>query len=156
MSEANGRVPRIVAGVDGSPPSIAALRWAVEQAKVTGGSVDAVMAWEFPVAGGSYGWAPTVPFDDTDYRELAAKTLNAAVEAVSPPPGVRARQSVVEGNPAQVLLNAAQDAALLVVGNRGHGAFVDALIGSVSVRCLHHATCPVVIVRDQGHVRSHV
>jgi nucleotide-binding universal stress UspA family protein len=156
MSEANEKVPRIVAGVDGSAPSIAAFRWAVEQAEVTGGSVDAVMAWELPVAGGSYGWAPTVPFDDTDYRELAAKTLNAAVEAVGPPPGAPIKQSVVEGNPAQVLLNAAKDADLLVVGNRGHGAFVDALIGSVSVRCLHHATCPVVIVRDQRLARSHV
>ena len=156
MSEASDKVPRIVAGVDGSASSIAALRWAVEQAEVMGGSVDAVMAWEFPVAGGSYGWAPTAPFDDTDYRELAAKTLNAAVEAVGPPPGVPVRQSVAEGNPAQVLLDAARDADLLVVGNRGHGAFIDALIGSVSVRCLHHATCPVVVVRDQSRVRSHV
>jgi nucleotide-binding universal stress UspA family protein len=147
MSASQSGIPRIVAGVDGSPPSIAALRWAVRQAEVTGGTVDAIMAWEFPVVGGSYGWAPTVPFDDTDYSELAVKTLSAAVAEVGPPPGAVVNQIVIEGNAAQVLLDAAKDADMIVVGNRGHGAFAEALIGSVSVRCLHHATCPVVVVR---------
>jgi nucleotide-binding universal stress UspA family protein len=151
MSASQSGTPRIVAGVDGSPASLAALRWAVRQAEVTGGLVDAVMAWEFPVVGGSYGWAPTVPFDDTDYSELAAKTLSAAVAEAGPPAGVTVNQIVSEGNAAQVLLDAAKDADIIVVGNRGHGAFADALIGSVSVRCLHHATCPVVVVRTPRH-----
>lgn len=147
MSASQTGTPRIVAGVDGSPASIAALRWAVRQAEVTGGTVDAVMAWEFPVIGASYGWAPVVPFNDTDYSELAAKTLSAAVAEVGPPPGVAVNQIVSEGNAAQVLLDAAKDADMIVVGNRGHGTFAEALLGSVSVRCLHHATCPVVVVR---------
>ena len=151
MSAPQHAAPRIVAGVDGSAVSIAALRWAIRQAAVTSGTVDAVIAWEFPVAGGSFGWAPTAPFDDTDYSELAAKTLNAAVAEASPTPGVTVNQIVTEGNAAQVLLDAAKDVDLLVVGNRGHGGFADALIGSVSVRCLHHATCPVVIVRTPRH-----
>jgi nucleotide-binding universal stress UspA family protein len=151
MSAPRNAAPKIVAGVDGSPPSIAALHWATTQAELTGGTIDAVIAWEFPVVGTSLGWAPTAPFDDTDYSELAAKTLNAAVAEVSPPPPVTVHQVVVEGNAAQVLLDAAKDADLLVVGNRGHGGFADALIGSVSVRCLHHATCPVVIVRTPRH-----
>lgn len=155
MSAPQSTAPRIVAGVDGSPVSIAALRWAIRQAEITGGAVDAVIAWEFPIAGGSYGWAPTTPFDDTDYSELAAKTLNAAIAEVGPPPGVTVNEIVNHGNAAQVLLDAAKDADLLVVGNRGHGGLADALIGSVSVRCLHHATCPVVIVRG-GTVPSHV
>jgi nucleotide-binding universal stress UspA family protein len=151
MSAPQSGTPRIVAGVDGSPASITALRWAIHQAELTGGTVDAVMAWEFPIAGGSYGWAPTVPFDDTDYSELAAKTLSAAVAEVGPPPGLALNQIVIEGNAAQVLLEAAKDADLIVVGNRGHGAFAEALLGSVSVRCLHHATCPVVVVRTPRH-----
>lgn len=142
-----GTVTRIVAGVDGSPPSVNALRWAVREAKLTGATLDAVIAWEFPIAAGGMGWAPTSGIDDTDYSELAAKALNAAIAEVSPPPEVHIRQVVVEGNAAQVLLDAAADADLLVVGNRGHGSFADALIGSVSVRCLHHAHCPVVVVR---------
>jgi nucleotide-binding universal stress UspA family protein len=147
MSASQNRAPRIIAGVDGSAPSIAALRWAVHQAELTGGTIDAVIAWEFPLVASGFGWAPNKAFDDTSYFELAAKTLNEAVTQVNPPPDVTVHQVVTEGNPAQVLLNAAKGADLLVVGNRGHGAFADALIGSVSVRCLHHATCPVVIVR---------
>jgi len=147
MSGSQTPAPRIVAGVDGSPPSIAALRWAIHQAELNGGSIDAVIAWEFPVVAGGFRWAPNAAFDDTEYTELAAKTLNAAVAEASPPPAITVHQVVVEGTPAEVLLDTAKDAELLVVGNRGHGAFADALIGSVSVRCLHHATCPVVIVR---------
>jgi len=152
MSAPNtGAVPRIVAGVDGSSHSLNALRWAVHQAELTGGAVDAVAAWEFPIAAGGMGWAPVSGLDDTDYGELAAKALNEAVSEVSPPPGVTVRQVVVEGNAAQALLDAAKGADLLVVGNRGHGGFADALIGSVSVRCLHHAKCPVVVVRSPKH-----
>jgi nucleotide-binding universal stress UspA family protein len=146
-----GAVPRIVAGVDGSPPSINALRWATRQAELTGATIDAIIAWEFPMAAGGMGWAPVSGIDDTDYAELAAKALSTAVDEVNAPPGVIVHQVVVEGNPAQVLLDSARDADLLVVGNRGHGGFADALIGSVSVRCLHHANCPVVVVRTPKH-----
>jgi len=145
------RKPRIVAGVDGSAPSVAALRWAVRQAELTGGTVDAVIAWQYPIAAGGLGWAPTSGLDDTDYSELASKALSAAIAEVSPPPSVPVRQLVVDGNPAQVLLDAAKEADLLVVGNRGHGGFTDALIGSVSGRCVHHANCPVVVVHGTRH-----
>jgi nucleotide-binding universal stress UspA family protein len=147
MSASNDTAPRIIVGVDGSPPSVAALRWAVHHAELTGGSIDAIIAWEFSLVASGFGWAPNQAFDDTSYCELATKTLNAAVGDVNPPPAIVVNQMVLEGNPAKVLLNTAKDADLLVVGNRGHGAFVDALIGAVSVRCLHHATCPVVVVR---------
>lgn len=150
MSASNpGVAPRIVAAVDGSPSSIEALRWAVHYAELSGGTVDAVIAWQFPIAAGGLGWAPTSPLDDTDYAELAAKTLNEAITEVSPPPAVTVHQSVIEGNAGQVLLERAKDADLLVVGNRGHGGLTDALIGSISVRCLHHSTCPVLVVRQQ-------
>jgi len=144
-------IPRIVAAVDGSAPSVAALRWAVRYAEMSGGAVDAVIAWQYPIAAGGLGWAPTSGLDDTDYSELAAKTLSEAVEAVSPSPGVIVRQLVVDGNPAQVIMDTAKGADLLVVGNRGHGGFTDALIGSVSTRCVHHATCPVVVVHEAKH-----
>ncbi|MEU3985934.1 universal stress protein [Streptomyces sp. NPDC026672] len=54
---------------------------------------------------------------------------------------------VVEGHPAAALTEAAKDAELLVVGSRGHGAFTGMLLGSVSHHCVHHATCPVLVVR---------
>jgi nucleotide-binding universal stress UspA family protein len=53
----------------------------------------------------------------------------------------------VHGHPAQVLLNVADRADLLVVGSRGHGGVAGALLGSVSQHCAHHARCPVLIVR---------
>lgn len=58
---------------------------------------------------------------------------------------------VVHGHPAWVLLAAAEHADLLVVGNRGHGGFTEALLGSVGQYCVHRAKCPVVVVRDGRH-----
>jgi nucleotide-binding universal stress UspA family protein len=52
----------------------------------------------------------------------------------------------IEGNPARALLVASEDADLLVVGSRGHGAFVGAFLGSVSHQVVAHARCPVVVV----------
>ena len=64
------------------------------------------------------------------------------------PAGLRTR--VVEGHPAQVLVEASQGAELLVVGGRGYGGFADALLGSVSTYCIHHAQCPLTIIRPAG------
>ncbi len=139
-------VPRIVVGVDGSAPSLQALRWAIRQTELTGATLDAVIAWQYPVVVGGLGWVPATGMDGVDYSELAAKALSEAVAEVSPPASVHIRQLVVDGNAAQVLLDAARGADLLVVGNRGHGGFTDALIGSVSSRCVRHAHCPVVVV----------
>ena len=62
--------------------------------------------------------------------------------------------SSIEGIPAQVLLDASDGADLLVVGSRGHGGFTGALLGSVSQHCVHHAHCPVVVIRAQEHDRQ--
>jgi nucleotide-binding universal stress UspA family protein len=147
MSTPRTQTPRIVVGVDGSVPSIDALRWAIRQAELTGGTLDAVMAWQYPVAIGGLGWVPAAGMGDVDYAALAAQALTEAIDKVEIPDQVHLRQVVVEGNATQVLLDSAKDADLLVVGNRGHGGFTDALIGSVSIRCVHHAHCPVVVVR---------
>jgi nucleotide-binding universal stress UspA family protein len=56
---------------------------------------------------------------------------------------------MVGGHPAQALINAADGADLLVVGSRGHGSFAEALLGSVSQHCVHHAPCPVLIARGE-------
>jgi nucleotide-binding universal stress UspA family protein len=144
--------PRIVAGVDGSPSSMSALHWAIRQAALTGAAVDAVIAWHYPVAAGDYGWAPMGTGAGFDFQENAEKALAAAISNVvdsGSNAGVRAY--VVEGNPAQVLIDASDGADLLVVGSRGHGGFTEALLGSVSQHCVHHACCPVVVLRGQDH-----
>ena len=140
--------PRIVVGVDGSTPSRAALRWAVRQARLTGGTVDAVIAWQIPLMLQNYSWAPIGVEEAGDFAADARKRIDAAIsEEVDPADGHLVRSRVVRGHPAQVLLDAAQGADLLVVGSRGHGSCAGALLGSVGQHCAHHARCPVLIVR---------
>ncbi len=148
MSEHDGTSPRIVVGVDGSPSSLTALQWAVRQAGLTGGSVKAVIAWQYPAAVSGYGWAPVAVVEPGQYEENAQKVLAGAVAAV----GTAGRDVPIstwvrQGNPAQVLIDAAAGADLLVVGSRGHGGFAAALLGSVSQHCVHHAPCPVSVIR---------
>jgi nucleotide-binding universal stress UspA family protein len=84
-----------------------------------------------------------------DFWSTANDVLTQAVKDTlgDKPEGVEVREHVMVGNTAQVLLNAAADADLLVVGNHGHGGFARALLGSVSQHCVHHAPCPVLVVR---------
>ncbi len=100
-------------------------------------------------------FAPIGVIMDGDFAGSAAQVLAAAIsQTVDLASPVKVSSTVREGNAAQVLLEAADGADLLVVGSRGHGGFAEALLGSVSQHCVHHAPCPVVIVRgaqDQGH-----
>ena len=135
---------RIVVGVDGSDPAKAALAWAIRQGRLTGATIEGVIAWEPPV---NYGYPiPVVP--STDFEQLARDVTLAISDVSSPDDQVPIRWKVVEGNAAQVLLDASAGADLLVVGSRGHGGFVEALLGSVGQHCVHHATCPVVVIRN--------
>jgi nucleotide-binding universal stress UspA family protein len=143
MTERSEPERRIVVGVDGSASSKAALTWALEQAKLTSSAVDAVIAWAYPAMSGY-----RVPVS-VDLEGLATRAVTEAIaEVAGASPPARLRHHVVEGNAAQALLDAAVAADLLVVGNRGHGGFVEALLGSISQHCVHHATCPVVVVRE--------
>ncbi|MFF1870508.1 universal stress protein [Streptomyces sp. CB03911] len=136
--------PRIVVGVDGSPASEQALRWAVAQARLTGDPVDAVICWALPTV---YGRAPISV--DRELGRAAGKVLDQVVARTFG--GVRpeeVRTTAVPGNAAEVLVERSRGADLLVVGNRGRGGFGAALLGSVSQYCVQHAPCPVVVLRD--------
>ena len=137
---------RIVVGVDGSSHSEEALRWAIGQARLTGQPVEAVTSWSVPVPyGGMGGAGAVVAFD---WEGEATSTLRDTVaKAVDSPDADRVSQRVVQGHPAQVLVDAAAEAALLVVGSRGRGGFTGMLLGSVSQHVIARATCPVVVVR---------
>jgi len=137
--------PRIVVRVDGFESSKAALRWAIHQAKLTGAVVDAVTAWQVPV---STGWIPVA--DTPDYQQDAFTVLAEAIaEMCTVDPDVQVCPRVVEGRAGQVLVDASEGADLLVVGSRGHGGLGEALLGSVGQYCVHHAHCPVLIIRGQ-------
>ncbi|MFJ9443506.1 universal stress protein [Kitasatospora sp. NPDC101235] len=140
--------PRIVVGVDGSPASEQALRWAIDYARAVGGTVHAIAAWEYPAF---YGWAgqgvPTV--ETFNPEEIAGKTLSETITKVAgDDAGVQITETVMPGNAARALLEAAKGAALIVVGSRGLGGFTGVLLGSVSRHLTEHAPCPVVVVRE--------
>ena len=151
MSEAVEKKERfIVVGVDGSEPSLNALRWAAEQARMTGATLRVLTTWQ--VATGT-GWVPTFPVD-YDPQAVARQALDEAVtETLGADPDVAVERIVKEGHAAPVLLAAAKDADLLVVGSHGHGAFAGMLIGSVSEHLVRHAPCAIVIVHCDKHSR---
>jgi len=140
-----GEARRIVAGTDGSPESLEALRWAAREAELRGADLLVVLAWQFPAVGP---YLPAVPMDPAVWEDGAKQTLQTALTEVfgaKLPDGVRAE--IRQGLPAQVLIEAGKEADLLIVGSRGHGGFVGALLGSVSTAIVHHAPCPVLVVR---------
>ena len=119
----------IVVGVDGSPSSLSALRWAARQARLTGAPLRVVHAYHAGDRGG---------------RRVVGSGVGTGASAAT-----LARQAANELLD-EVCAQAA-DADLLVVGSRGRGGFADLLLGSVSHQCASHAPCPVVIVRaDQA------
>jgi nucleotide-binding universal stress UspA family protein len=135
---------RIVVGVDGSEGSKHALRWAAQQAKLTGATLEVVAAWDFPA---TYGWVP-VPPEDLDFAAFAQKSLtDTLTEVFGADLPAALQQRVIQGHPAEVLVDASKGAELLVVGSRGYGGFTDALLGSVSTYAVHHAHGPVTVVR---------
>jgi nucleotide-binding universal stress UspA family protein len=145
MTRGGGGEGRIVVGVDGSDSSGAALAWAVGQARQSGAVLDVITAWEVPLAIRD----PWPPGLTTDFEELAKNAQADAIAGLSGQAGrVQIRPRVIEGNAAGVLLDAAAGADLLVVGSHGHGGFMRALLGSVGQHCVHHATCPVVVIRE--------
>jgi nucleotide-binding universal stress UspA family protein len=139
---------RVVVGVDGSEPSKAALGWAARFSAISGGLIDAVIAWHPPA---SYGFS-YLPGDWNPEKD-AEKVLSRAVDEVfgaNRPQGMRL--IVREGNPAKVLIDESRDAELLVVGSRGHGGFAGLLLGSVSAHCAEHATRPVLVVHGNREI----
>lgn len=139
---------RIVVGVDGSESSVQALRWAVRLASLTDAAVEAVIAWEFPPFYGAAGWAP--PLEDVYPPDLARKVLDEAMrKAFGEERPERLQTRIEQGSAAGVLIEASADASLLVVGNRGHSSFAEAVLGSVSLASVHHASCPVMVIHGE-------
>ncbi|MFF5783631.1 universal stress protein [Streptomyces sp. NPDC012693] len=138
---------RIVVGVDGSAPSLKALTWAAGQAALTGDSLQAVIGWEYPAS-----WATMMPgmTPEFDPERLAQQILDESLaQALDPATAAAVTRTVIGGNPAQALVDQAEGATLLVVGDRGHSGFRAAVLGSVSSNVTQHAPCPVVVVRGQ-------
>ena len=141
--------PRIVVGVDGSPGSYAAMRWAVEQARTSGASITAVYIQE-PVVPLDFTGAGFTAVSQLDPRELqrTGRELLGRVIDDSASAHEDVRPVVVEAaNPGNALVRMARDASMLVVGaHRHHG--LGFLLGSTGASCVRHATCPVVVIPE--------
>lgn len=133
---------RIVVGVDGSPSSTDALRWAFSEAERTGGTVVAVTCWIWPAR---FNWA--VPTPVTMAEDAEAIVRDAVEPLKTAHPDVLVETKVIPNHPSPALVAESERARMVVVGSRGHGEFVGSLLGSVSEYCVSQAHCPVVVMR---------
>jgi nucleotide-binding universal stress UspA family protein len=136
----------ILVGIDGSEHADKALDFAVQEALVHGAGLLIVCAWEAPlvidpVVAYPVEWLETLQEDSKALVQAAA----ARVKASSPELNVEAK--AIGGHPAEVLLREAKNADLIVLGSHGRSEFATLLLGSVAQQVIHHAPCPVVVVR---------
>lgn len=129
----------IVVGIDGSDDSRRALDWAFDEAQRRGATLVLVHAWEYPL---TYEVVPP------DMEQTHAEILHEeAVRVLNR--GVAVKTELIQRRAASALVRASADAELLVVGSRGRSPMLRTLLGSVSTACVHHAKCPVVVVRAE-------
>jgi nucleotide-binding universal stress UspA family protein len=138
---------RIAVGVDGSPASVAALRWAADEARLRDAEIVAVRAWHVALDS----LAPYAPVcrrpTPEGERRRAEADLTAAMHAVfGPAPDVKVQAALVFGPPARVMVDQCADADLLVLGGHHADSPRRPTVGAVAATCLRHAPCPVLIV----------
>jgi nucleotide-binding universal stress UspA family protein len=139
---------KVVVGVDGSEASFAALREALEEARLRHASLRVVMAWQLTYSE----IAIETPVVVQQIVEHNARILEQALESIDldQAADVEVSTDLINGHPATALLDAASDATLLVVGTRGTSGLIGTIIGSVAHAAIHHAKCPVLVVPPRG------
>ncbi|WP_405748117.1 universal stress protein [Streptomyces canus] len=139
----------ITAGIDGTEESLAALDWAAREAVRRDVALRVVHAWRFQPYEG-------IDAGDRDTQEgWARDAVGEAVRTVTGRhTGLDVSTEVVEGGSVDVLVAAAADAELLVLGSRGHGPVVGFLLGSVGQQVIAEAARPVVLVRAGDQVTA--
>ncbi|WP_405734469.1 universal stress protein [Streptomyces sp. NBC_01537] len=132
----------VVAGLDGSPESLAAAEWAAREAERREIPLRLVHAWDWQPL-------PYAPVDGTEpHRHWAERVPREATQKLRlHHPGLEIDTEQVKEQPIDALLAAAADAELLVLGSRGLSGIGGFLVGSVALSVLAHATRPVVLVR---------
>ena len=134
---------RLLVGFDGSPNAMAALNWAIDYA-APGSTMVVAWVWDAtPLAVGSDA------FFFPDASDLAAERFHHLVEPVQEravAAGVTLEREFIRGTPRAALAAHADEADLVVVGARGHGAVGAALLGSVSTWMLHHVHRPIAVI----------
>jgi nucleotide-binding universal stress UspA family protein len=141
---------RILLATDGSPSAEAATREAVELAGATGWPLTILTVWRIPVTGFAYEPLVSVPEVAEAVQERARLALETAA-ATARAAGLEPDARLVEGLPAHDICEVARerDASVIVIGSHGWGTVQRLLFGSVSGAVLHHAPCPVLVVRGE-------
>ena len=143
MNESSGM---IVVGLDDDPGAAAALRWAVREARLRGGWVRAVYAYSEPVVA-DVNLVPLETTPNLEHAQAAAEVWrDAALFGLPEADEVLVSVQARIGPPGPVLIDAAANADLLVIGSREHHPLYRLVHGSVSHYCLARAKCPVVAV----------
>jgi nucleotide-binding universal stress UspA family protein len=141
----------ILVGVDGSEHAQEALVRAAAEAALHDARLRIVCAWEIPSAVYMGGYAPGTEQSPLDSFAGSAESIvrDAVAEVGRLEPTVPCEGKAVQGQAANVILEEAADASLIVVGNRGRGGFASLLLGSTSQQVVHHAPCPVLVVHHE-------
>jgi nucleotide-binding universal stress UspA family protein len=135
---------RVVVGVDGSPGSLVALRFAAAAARRRGAPLQVVHVWQDTdhAAHGRSG-----PLHESAKAQADREWQNILRSTLAVAPDVEIISKHLPGYAQSVLLRASEGAALLVVGSRGRGGWAGLLLGSVSLRCITLSACPVAVIR---------
>lgn len=140
----------IVVGYDDTTAALAAVRWAADLARCTSSGIHLVHAWTWPLLGQGVAGIPVL--DPTGPRNQARRLLDDAAERIAAEfPDVPVTAELLSGMPREALEEISGRTDLLVVGTRGLGAVLGALLGSVSRGILHDAGCPVAVIRSDQY-----
>ncbi|WP_421733969.1 universal stress protein [Cellulomonas sp.] len=139
----------VLVGVDGSASSLAAAHVAAHEAWMRGRPLTVVHARpSIPDPFGRGSVPPLATDDEDDPTHKAARVVAEALRAENA--GLVVDLALVDDDPTDALTGLSRGAALLVVGSRGLGGFRGMLLGSVSSAVVREATCPVLVVHDNG------
>jgi nucleotide-binding universal stress UspA family protein len=144
----------VVVGVDGSPPSLTAVRWAAREAAMRNVPLTLVYALcETVVSSATVGWSadPGLWLEQEDEaRNVLADAFKAVEDSVEGGKAPRVSTELLCAPPVPTLVGLSEEAQMVVVGCRGQGALRRILLGSVSTGLVHHAHCPVAVIHDEA------
>ena len=137
----------ILVGHDGSECAQEAVRWAGRLAARADLDLHVLRSWAMTTAPRPSTWEPGYVPPMSDWQQAVHDELAAHVRAAKIDPKVNVTCHTVHRSPAKGLIEAAAGADLVVVGARGRGGFKGLLLGSTSDQVVHHAPCPVTVIR---------
>ena len=142
----------VIVAVDGGEPSNNAVRWAANTALKRGVPLRLASSYTMPQFLYAEGMVPPQELFDDLQRECLSKVEAARGIALEVAPDLEVDHTIAEGSPIDMLLDLSKEATMIVMGSRGLGGLSGMVLGSVSAAVVAHASCPVVVVREDNAV----